>query len=49
MSRLVSRVRSWLADDGVVYECRNCGTTLDAPEDGCPACGAEEIVRYEFD
>jgi rubrerythrin len=49
MSRLVRRVRSWLADDGVVYECRNCGTTLDADADECPACDGDKVVCYEID
>lgn len=35
-------------DDTVVYECRRCGTTLDANARTCPYCGPTEIVRFEF-
>ena len=28
------------------YECRHCGTTVDSPEEVCPACGEAEIAEY---
>ncbi|MDQ2052120.1 hypothetical protein RBH26_16705 [Natronolimnohabitans sp. A-GB9] len=43
------------ADDGendhvtVIYECRNCGTTVSADTTRCPACEGEDIVRYSID
>lgn len=49
MISLVHRVRHWIADESVVYECKNCGTTVSEQEDVCPACGASDIARYEFD
>jgi rubrerythrin len=49
MVPLVQRLRHWLADESVVYECRNCGTTVDAQRDGCPACGADDIARHEIE
>jgi|GEM_PF-1861283 rubrerythrin len=30
----------------VVYECRECGRTVDGETDRCPACGTESIARY---
>jgi RNA polymerase subunit RPABC4/transcription elongation factor Spt4 len=38
-----------LADESVVYECRNCGTTLDERQDTCTACGADDIARYDLE
>ncbi|WP_254768555.1 zinc ribbon domain-containing protein [Salinilacihabitans rarus] len=32
-----------------VYECRNCGTTVDPGTRRCPNCGAEEIASYRVD
>ncbi|SNZ18009.1 hypothetical protein SAMN06269185_3197 [Natronoarchaeum philippinense] len=32
----------------VVYECRRCGTSIDASATNCPECGEAEIVRYEL-
>jgi len=49
MVSLVQRLRYWLADESVVYECRNCGTTLDEQQDTCPACGVDDIARYDLD
>ena len=31
------------------YECRRCGTTVDAPEGACPECGHEEIAEYALE
>lgn len=33
----------------VVYECRHCGTTLDAGTEHCPRCETVSVVRYEVD
>lgn len=29
------------------FECRQCGTTVEAGTDVCPACESEDIVEYE--
>jgi len=29
-----------------VYECRRCGTTLDANATECPACDGDDIVTF---
>lgn len=34
--------------DVVLYECRNCGRTLEAATDECPTCGTAEIAYYEW-
>lgn len=31
-----------------VYECRRCGTTLDAGDDRCPHCETPTVARYEI-
>jgi rubrerythrin len=49
MTPLPSLVRNWLGDDEVVHECRNCGTTVDADDSTCLACGASDIVTHEVD
>lgn len=48
MSRLT--VLSWLFgdDETTLYECRNCGTSLDDPDDACPECGSERIAEYQL-
>lgn len=33
---------------GEFCECRHCGTTVERPAAGCPACGSDEIARYEI-
>ncbi len=30
----------------VVYECRQCGHTVDGDTGRCPVCGTESIARY---
>lgn len=48
MSSLASYLRHLLTSETVLYECRNCGETLDDDRADCPACGANEIAEYEF-
>ncbi|MEF8819161.1 MAG: hypothetical protein V5A31_07425 [Haloferacaceae archaeon] len=49
MIALLQRLRHWVADEPVVYECRHCGTTLDGRQDVCPACGADDVVAYDLE
>ncbi|SIR68340.1 Ribosomal L32p protein family protein [Haladaptatus litoreus] len=49
MLSLVQRLRHWLAAESTLYECRNCGITLEEQRDTCPHCGAEDIARYDLD
>jgi len=45
---LLTRVRSALTEN-VIYECRNCGTTLESELDECPTCGTRDgVVSYEI-
>lgn len=44
---LLTRVREFIGD-GVIYECRHCGTTLESELDECPLCGTSDVVRYEL-
>jgi rubrerythrin len=44
---LVNRLLN--SDDGeVVYECRNCGTSLDNEQDACPNCDSDDTVCHEL-
>ncbi|NHN42623.1 hypothetical protein G9C85_13430 [Halorubellus sp. JP-L1] len=36
-------------DDDALYECRNCGQTVDTAVEACPNCGANEIAEYRVD
>lgn len=39
----------WLSDDeNVIYECRECGTTLESGELRCPHCGSLAIAEYDI-
>ena len=29
-------------------ECRRCGTTIEADDATCPACGSGNIAQYDF-
>jgi len=49
MSSLIHQFRCWLADESVVYECRNCGTTLEEQQNTCPVCGVDDIARFDLD
>lgn len=45
---MIETVKTLLFRDdgsGVIYECRRCGTTVDAEDDPCPACGTDDIAR----
>ena len=36
------------SDGGMLYECRDCGATIDPDVDECPECGSVEIACYTF-
>jgi rubrerythrin len=38
----------WLpgGDEGLHYECRNCGTSLESREAECPYCDRTEVAVY---
>ncbi|WP_199174765.1 hypothetical protein [Halegenticoccus soli] len=47
-------VLTWMIDavaeekrDGLVHECRECGTTLRPVDEQCPQCGSVEISHYD--
>jgi rubrerythrin len=41
-------VRRWFSDgDDVIFECRNCGTLLEATEWTCSSCGSIEVAAYD--
>lgn len=48
-NHVLERVRRLFAEGTVVYECRDCGTTLDPHADDCEACGSADVARYAID
>ncbi|WP_435158176.1 zinc ribbon domain-containing protein [Haladaptatus sp. DFWS20] len=45
---LSAKVRRWLSDDEtIMYECRDCGTTLLSTRQRCPNCGSTEIASFD--
>jgi len=44
---VIDRLQDLLGGDSwPLYECRNCGTTLDDDAEECPSCGERGIARY---
>lgn len=38
-----------LLDSGSeIYECRDCGTSLDSDGETCPECGSEATAYYDL-
>jgi rubrerythrin len=37
-----------LGTDEQYIECRQCGQTVDSPDEPCPFCGCTEIAEYDF-
>lgn len=35
--------------ESVVYECRNCGTSVDDERDACPNCGSDRIASHRLE
>lgn len=33
----------------VIYECRNCGTTVSVDTDRCPTCDSDGIAAYTIE
>jgi rRNA maturation endonuclease Nob1 len=49
MTSLGTRLRRWFSHDTAFYECRTCGTTLDAEAHLCHQCGSGNISRYDLE
>lgn len=47
MNSIPTLVKRLFDPDETVYECRNCGITVDNETDTCPNCGTDEIAQYE--
>lgn len=45
---MIELLRAYVGPDRgeAIYECRECGTGVDGPDERCPRCGAA-VVRYE--
>lgn len=49
MRKTLSSVLALVADQTeVIYECRRCGTKLDAKGAACPVCDGTDVAVYEF-
>lgn len=46
---LFGRLRRLIGDGDVVYECRDCGTSLAPERDDCRNCGSDDVVRYDIE
>jgi rubrerythrin len=44
---VLDRVKSLLDDDDVIYECRDCGTSLGDSAETCTECGSSEIRSFD--
>lgn len=42
----VGSVLPWRQRPQTVYECRQCGTTLDDAVEACPNCGSDGIAQF---
>lgn len=49
MTRLSTRLRQLFSSPTVVYECHNCGTTLDDEQTECPDCGSIDTACYDLE
>jgi rubrerythrin len=48
MPALSTLLRHVFGSDSVLYECRNCGTTLEEDAERCPECGAADVATYHL-
>jgi rubrerythrin len=48
MSAFSSWLRHVFSSETVLYECRNCGTTLEEDSEECPECSATEVATYQL-
>jgi len=47
---MIETLQSLLSNSpAVVYECRQCGRTVEPDTRRCPACGADGIASYSVD
>ncbi|SFL32421.1 hypothetical protein SAMN04487950_3356 [Halogranum rubrum] len=48
MPALRALLRHVFGSEDILYECRNCGTTLEEDTEQCPECGATDIATYQL-
>jgi predicted Zn-ribbon and HTH transcriptional regulator len=48
MPALGALLRHVVGPGAVLYECRNCGTTLNEEKPQCTECESSEIATYRF-
>jgi rubrerythrin len=41
-------MRHVFGSETILYECRNCGTTLGETTEQCTECGATDIATYQL-
>jgi rRNA maturation endonuclease Nob1 len=49
-SNLLKEVKRFLTpSSSELFECRNCGKTLEEEAEECPECGGEDIASYKIE
>lgn len=49
-SSLLEGVKRFLRpSDSELFECRNCGQTLEEEAEECPECGGEDMASYKLE
>jgi rubrerythrin len=48
MIRVLKQVSPFSTDSEELFECRQCGTSLDEGQESCPECGCQDIACYEL-
>jgi len=48
MIRTIKQLIGGPDSSDVLFECRNCGTSLAPESEHCPECGSDAVVRYEL-
>lgn len=51
MASIISQLREFLdtGTESVVYECRDCGTSVDGEVESCPNCESDRIVTHRLE
>jgi len=48
MLRVLKQVAGFSSGTEQLFECRQCGTSLDKGEESCPECGSSELAEYQL-
>ena len=48
MLRALKQVSLFSSDTRELFECRQCGTSVEEEKDSCPECGSSELAEYQL-